>query len=78
MPKNPFLRVRWHKSNKTVQDTIDDLVEAFSADGSADILGAFILEMAAKKANERLPKRREELDALLARIEASKTTSPQI
>jgi hypothetical protein len=70
MKRNPFRTAR-KSGNRTIGQTIDLLVEAFSAEGSGDFAGTYILEMAAKKVQERLPARMAEHEAIIARIESA-------
>ena len=67
---NPFKVAR--SKFKTIGEVIDALTEAFSEEGSADIMGAYMLEMAAKAAEARRPERQVEWDEVMARIDESK------
>lgn len=72
MKANPFKTARQDAQVTTIGDAIRLLTEAFSEEGSGDTMGAYILEMAYKQAQLRLPRRVEEYDKIMARIEASK------
>ena len=69
---NPLKKARRSKQIKTVGDAIKYLVDAFSEEGSGDTMGAYILELAAKEVQSRLPARQAEWEAIMKRIDERK------
>lgn len=65
---NPFLVARREDQVKTIGDAIRLLVDAFSQEGSGDLIGSYILEEAAKEVRARESQRKVEWDEIMARI----------